>query len=175
MFLTHFRSFFCSQENLILEFSIFKFHDVMKCLSIKQEINFTESLGQETQSGDEIWPVYVILQRKQNYKIFFQKLQPETSSRPFFVCKELSTISTGKKLLKKRNNDNNSQTIKICQISKQTSSDPFFKGFFENKKPWYQFPGHMFHRIFDKKFSFIILNKLTKFHDQTVFIFQIIQ
>ena len=106
----------------------------MRCLSIKQEINFTESLGQETQSVNEIWPIYVILQRKYNYKIFLQKLQPETSSRPFFVCKEFSTISTGKKLLKKGNNDNNSQTIKICQIGKQTSSDPFFKRFFENKK-----------------------------------------
>ena len=41
-FLFHFKSSFCSQENQILEFYIFKFHDIIKCLSIKQEIHFTE-------------------------------------------------------------------------------------------------------------------------------------
>ena len=37
-----FKSSVCSRENQILEFYIFKFHDVIKCLSIKQEIHFTE-------------------------------------------------------------------------------------------------------------------------------------
>ena len=41
-FLFHFKSSFRSPENQVLEFYIFKFHDVMKCLSIKQEIHFTE-------------------------------------------------------------------------------------------------------------------------------------
>ena len=41
-FLFHFKSSFRSQENQILEFYILKFHDVIKCLSIKQEIHFTE-------------------------------------------------------------------------------------------------------------------------------------
>ena len=41
-FLFHFKSSFRSQENQILEFYILKFHDVIKCLSIKQEIRFTE-------------------------------------------------------------------------------------------------------------------------------------
>ena len=41
-FLFHFKSSFRSQENQILEFCILKFHDVIKCLSIKQEIHFTE-------------------------------------------------------------------------------------------------------------------------------------
>ena len=45
VFLFHFKSSFRSQENEILEFYIFKFHDVIKCLSIKQEIHFTEYLG----------------------------------------------------------------------------------------------------------------------------------
>ena len=35
-------SFFRSRENQILEFYIFKFHDVIKCLSVKQEIHFTK-------------------------------------------------------------------------------------------------------------------------------------
>ena len=41
-FLFHFKSSFRSCENQILEFYIFKFHGIIKCLSIKQEIHFTE-------------------------------------------------------------------------------------------------------------------------------------
>ena len=41
-FLFHFKSSFHSRENQILEFQILKFHDVIKFLSIKQEIHFTE-------------------------------------------------------------------------------------------------------------------------------------
>ena len=41
-FLFRFKSSFCSQENQILELYVFKFHDVIKCLSVKQEINFIE-------------------------------------------------------------------------------------------------------------------------------------
>ena len=39
--LFHFKSSFSFQENQMLEFYILKFHDVIKCLSIKQEIHFT--------------------------------------------------------------------------------------------------------------------------------------
>ena len=42
IFLFHSKSSFCSQENQILELYIFKFHDVIKCLSVKQEIHFIE-------------------------------------------------------------------------------------------------------------------------------------
>ena len=42
VFLFDFKTSFRSRENQILEFYIFKFHDVIKCLSIKQEIHFTE-------------------------------------------------------------------------------------------------------------------------------------
>ena len=41
-FLFHFKSSFRSQENQILEFYILNFHDIIKCLSIKQEIHFAE-------------------------------------------------------------------------------------------------------------------------------------
>ena len=41
----HFKSSFHSRENQILEICIFKFHDVIKCLSTKQKIHFTEKLG----------------------------------------------------------------------------------------------------------------------------------
>ena len=40
--LFHFKNSFIFRENQILEFYIFKFHDINKCLSIKQEIHFTE-------------------------------------------------------------------------------------------------------------------------------------
>ena len=56
-----------------LEFWIFKSHDVIKFLSVKQEIHFTEYLGKQTKSVNDIWPVYVILQKKK----ILQKLQPE--------------------------------------------------------------------------------------------------
>ena len=42
VFLFHLETSFRSWENQILEFYIFKFHGVIKCLSIKQEIHFTE-------------------------------------------------------------------------------------------------------------------------------------
>ena len=41
-FLFNFKSSFRSRENQILEFYILKFHDVIKSLSIKQEIHFTK-------------------------------------------------------------------------------------------------------------------------------------
>ena len=41
-FLFHFKSSFRSRENQIFELKIFKFHDVIECLSIKQRIHFTE-------------------------------------------------------------------------------------------------------------------------------------
>ena len=43
-FLFHFKSSFHSRENQSLEFKIFKFHDVIKCLSIKQGTYFTKQL-----------------------------------------------------------------------------------------------------------------------------------
>ena len=41
-FFFHFKSSFRSWENQVLKFYVHKFHDVTKCLSIKQEIHFTE-------------------------------------------------------------------------------------------------------------------------------------
>ena len=66
VFLFHLKSSFHSRENQISEFWMFRFHDVIKCLRIKQEIHLTE-----------IWPVYVILQKKNIHKKILQKLQPE--------------------------------------------------------------------------------------------------
>ena len=41
-FLFHLESSFCSWDNQILTFQIFKCHDVIKCPSMKHEIHFTE-------------------------------------------------------------------------------------------------------------------------------------
>ena len=63
-FLFHFVSFFhsfCFWDNQILNFQIFKCHDLVKCLSMKNKTYFIEWLGKQTQSGNEIWPGYVTL------------------------------------------------------------------------------------------------------------------
>ena len=60
MFFISLKSFFCSQDNQIIEFKMFKFNGIIKCLSIKQKTHFTElnNLGRK-QSVNEILPVYV--------------------------------------------------------------------------------------------------------------------
>ena len=50
----------------ILNFQIFKCHDVIKCLRMKHETHFIQKLGKQTESGNEIWPAYVIIQK--NFK-----------------------------------------------------------------------------------------------------------
>ena len=42
------------------------------------------------QSGNEIWPVYAILQNNFFIKKFYEKCGLETSSRPFLIFKESS-------------------------------------------------------------------------------------
>ena len=42
IFLLHFKTSFRSRENQVLEFQIFRFHDVIEYLSINQEIYFIE-------------------------------------------------------------------------------------------------------------------------------------
>ena len=49
-FLFHFKSSFYSEEDHSLVFLFFKFHNVIKCLSRKQEIHFTEELEKQTVS-----------------------------------------------------------------------------------------------------------------------------
>ena len=61
-FLFHFESSFLSWDNQILNFQIFKCHDVIKCLNMKHDTYFIEWIGKQTQPGNWIWPVYVTLQ-----------------------------------------------------------------------------------------------------------------
>ena len=70
----------------------------------------------------------------------------------------------------------NSKAIELVQISMLTSSDSFYRGFFENYKgPGTSFQATIFIEFFDKKFYFVILHELAKFHYQTVFTSQVIQ
>ena len=61
VFLFHFKSSFHSRDNQILNFQLFKCHDVIKCLGMKHETHFIEYLGKQTQPGNEIWPGHVLL------------------------------------------------------------------------------------------------------------------
>ena len=59
---------------------------------------------------------------------------------------------------------------KFLQISTQTSS-----GFLENqKRPGTSFQAIIFTEFFNKKISFVMLQKLATFHHQTVFTSQVI-
>ena len=52
----------------------------------------------------------------------------------------------------------------------------FYRGFFENcKGSVTSFQATIFTEFFDKKFYFVMLHKLAKFHYQTVFTSQVIQ
>ena len=58
---------------------------------------------------------------------------------------------------------------KLVQISMLTSSDSLDKGFFENYKgSGTSFQATFFVKLFDKKFYFVTMHKLAKFHYQTV-------
>ena len=66
-FLFHFESSFRSWDDQVLTFQIFKFHDVIKCASMKHKTFYWITWEVNT-SGNEIWPDYVILQKKIFYK-----------------------------------------------------------------------------------------------------------
>ena len=74
---------------------MFKFQDVMKCLSAKQEIHFMNNLG-TNQSVTENRPFYVILEKQEFMTKFHKNCDLKTSSRPFYVSKVLSTTFIGK-------------------------------------------------------------------------------
>ena len=59
---------------------------------MKQEMHFTEELGRETQSGNEICPVYLILKKKKTFiKVFYKKVGFQT------VCNRLPVNSNSNK------------------------------------------------------------------------------
>ena len=52
---------------------------------MKQEIYLLNNSGKEVHSGNEIWPVYVIIQKKNVYKNILQRSGLKT--RSFFILK----------------------------------------------------------------------------------------
>ena len=84
-FLLYCKSSFRSQENQIFEFQTFKFHDVINCLSIKQEIHFTEYLGSK----------HSLLMKFDQFTLYY-KTKNSAKIATFFVCEELSITSIGK-------------------------------------------------------------------------------
>ena len=67
-----------------------------------------------------------------------------------------------------------SKLSKFVQISTLTS-DSFLRFIEYYKGPIASFQATFFIEFFDKKYSFVILEKLAEFHYQTVFISQVIQ
>ena len=65
---------------------------------------------------------------------------------------------------------------KYIKINKVTSSDSFYRTFFENnREPGTSLPNRIFVEFFDRNMSFVIWHKLVILHDQTVFTSQVIQ
>ena len=92
----YFNNSFLSRENQILEFKIFRFHDVIKCLSIKQKNILLNNLGSKHNLLMKFGQFMSYSKRNNFIKIFYKNCGLKTSSRSFCVCKELSTTSTGK-------------------------------------------------------------------------------
>ena len=88
-FLFHLKSLFRSQENQILEFYVLKFHDVIKCLSIKQEIHFTNNLGSKHSLLMKFGQFMSYEKRKNFIKKFYQNCGLKTSSRPFLCLQRI--------------------------------------------------------------------------------------
>ena len=70
----------------------------IKCLSMKHETHIIEKLGKETQPGNEIWPVYVILQNNFFIEKLYEKCDLETSPRSFLIFKESSVKNNSKEV-----------------------------------------------------------------------------
>ena len=117
--------------------------------SIEKEIHFAEKVGISLAS------VYHITKEKSLTKNYTRKLVPD----PFYVWKEVSTTSIEKirYVIAKLS--------KFIQIDIQASSGSFLQWII-----WKSF----FVEFFAKNFSFAVLHKLTQFHYQTVFTFQVI-
>ena len=106
--------------------------------------------------------------RKNFIKKLYQNCCLKTSSRLFFVCKELSTTSIGKQatyigyVIAKLS--------KSAQISMLTSLESFLQKILGKlKRPGTSLQATFFIEFFYKKFYFVILHKLAKFHYKTVY------
>ena len=108
-------------------------------------------------------------------KKFYKNCSLETSSRPFCVCKELSTTSIGK-CLKQSTYIRYviAKLLRLVQISMLASSE-FFLQILRKLKRLKLVSRPHFTQNFLKKIYFVMLHKLAKFHYQTAFTSQIIE
>ena len=117
--------------------------------------------------------------RKRFMKKFHKTCDLEISSRPFCVCKELSTTYIGKwnfwsKLLTLGMYKQNYQNL--SKLVNRPPQIPFYRKFLKTKKGLELVSRPYFlHNVLMKNFPFVMLHKLAKFHHQTVFISQVIQ
>ena len=126
-FLFHYKSSFGFCEKVILKFQIFKFHDVMKCLSINKKCIFLNNLGSK-HSLLIFWPVCVILLKKKLYQKILQKLQLATQFLVLFCLQRIRhSLYWKMKILKQATNARYTvaKPLKFVQISMQSSSDSF--------------------------------------------------
>ena len=86
-FLFQFKNSFCSWENL--EFQIFKFYNGIKKYILLNNLGIKQIL---LMKFDRFTSHYT---RKKLVKKFYKKCYLNTTSKPFCVCKELSTTSIG--------------------------------------------------------------------------------
>ena len=108
---------------------------------------------------------FVLYSKRNNFiKKLCKNCVPKTSSRLFFVSKELSTTSIEKYL-----KQSTYITYLIAKLSKLVQismlDSPDITGI----------QATLFIEFFDKKFYFVLLRKLAKFHYQTVLTSQVIQ
>ena len=89
-FLFHFESSSRSWDNQCLTFYIFKYHDVIKCPSMKLKHILVNNLG--SKHTLEMKFGQVIQYYKINFfiKKFYEKFNLETSSKPFLIFKKSS-------------------------------------------------------------------------------------
>ena len=89
-FLFHFESSFCSGDNQILNFPIFKCHDVIKCLSMKHKTFYWITCEANTVWLWNLASLCNITGLTFFIIKFYGKCGLETSSRPFLIFKESS-------------------------------------------------------------------------------------
>ena len=117
--------------------------------------------------------------RKNSISKFYQNCGLKTSSKPFYVCKELSTTSIGNEIFGASYLYwiCNSKAFEICSNQYADFLRIIFTGDSLKIKKGLEisFQATFFIEFFDKKFYFVILHKLAKFHYQIVFTSQAIQ
>ena len=170
----HFKSSFCSRENQSSDFMTSSNAETCKTKCIL--LNNSGSKHSLLMNFGQVISYY---KRKDFFKEFYKNCDLKTNFRSFQVCKELSTTSIGKwnfssKLIIFRYVI--AKLSKFGHISMQTSSDFFLQRILWKFKRAWSWRPHLFIYlfIFDKKFSFVVIHKLAKFHFRTRFTSQVI-